>query len=56
MNGKRLIFFKGNIISIQNLNEMSTKAAQLITSRTDSVWKNGFLLDNLETNKLPMYW
>lgn len=32
---------------------MITKAAQLTMNRTNSDQENGFLLDNLETNKLP---
>lgn len=36
---------------IKRHNETSTKAAELIMTNSD--WENGFLLDNLETNKLP---
>lgn len=48
-----LIFPSSTSLVFKRYNEMITQASQLIMSRTNSDRENGFLLDNLETNKLP---
>lgn len=49
------IFSIATSLVFKMYNEMNTKVAQLIMSRTNSDWENGFLLDSLETSKLTLY-
>lgn len=46
------IFSIATSLVFKMYNEMNTKVAQLIMSRTNSDWENDFLLDSLETSKL----
>lgn len=51
---EEIIFFPSSTsLVFKKYNAMSTKATQLIMSRTNSEWENTFLLDTSEMSQLP---